>query len=371
MTLYLNLNGTSDFLQLPSMSTSDIYIDVSVASTNSGTKYLYRARSGSDNPQIQWTTDRFSGVGITNFTTTQTGATNPALNVPVATNQKMTVHFWNASAWSTFANTTIGRDSLTASGFMAMNIYDVKIYNGATLLAHYDMSTGTVQDQSGNGRHATLTGGTWLDDGTGGGTTPTDATITSLIANTSADTLAPTVSTVSSVSTSINAIIATMTADTVNPTVSTDNTITSIIAGASADALNPSVSLSSNINVITIVADIVADAFNPFIDLSGSITITAIVANTVASTINPVNSTDSVLSVPIGTSNAVVLTPGVGTLTSVVITTIVASVTADISAPSVAAFKTFNEIVRCVLEITRKQTTTIEVTRLVRSTLEL
>lgn len=52
------------------------------------------------------------------------------------------------------------------------NIYDIKIYNGATLVAHYDMSTGTVQDVSGNGNHATLTGGTWVDDGAGGtGTT--------------------------------------------------------------------------------------------------------------------------------------------------------------------------------------------------------
>jgi hypothetical protein len=52
--------------------------------------------------------------------------------------------------------------------YLEGEIYDLKLYNGTTLVAHYDMSTGTVQDQSGNGRHATLYGGTWLDDGTGG-----------------------------------------------------------------------------------------------------------------------------------------------------------------------------------------------------------
>lgn len=54
------------------------------------------------------------------------------------------------------------------SAYMEGDIYDIKLYNGTTLVAHYDMSTGTVQDQSGNGYHATLTGGTWMDDGAGG-----------------------------------------------------------------------------------------------------------------------------------------------------------------------------------------------------------
>lgn len=43
-------------------------------------------------------------------------------------------------------------------------LYNVKIYNKGSLIAHYDMSTGTVLDQSGNGRHATLIGGTWVGE---------------------------------------------------------------------------------------------------------------------------------------------------------------------------------------------------------------
>jgi hypothetical protein len=47
-------------------------------------------------------------------------------------------------------------------------LFNVKVYNGETLVAHYDMAKGSVQDQSGNGNHATLTGGTWLEDAPSG-----------------------------------------------------------------------------------------------------------------------------------------------------------------------------------------------------------
>lgn len=47
-------------------------------------------------------------------------------------------------------------------------VYSVKFYNGTTLVAHYDMSKGdqlkndTIKDETGNGYHATLVGGTWV-----------------------------------------------------------------------------------------------------------------------------------------------------------------------------------------------------------------
>lgn len=40
-------------------------------------------------------------------------------------------------------------------------VYYVKFYNGETLVAHYDMNEGNLNDQSGNGNHSTLIGGTW------------------------------------------------------------------------------------------------------------------------------------------------------------------------------------------------------------------
>jgi hypothetical protein len=56
-------------------------------------------------------------------------------------------------------------------GFSKMDLYGFTVKN---ILA-YDMTTGTVQDQSGNGNHATLNnGGTWVVDGTGFAASLTD-----------------------------------------------------------------------------------------------------------------------------------------------------------------------------------------------------
>jgi chitodextrinase len=41
-------------------------------------------------------------------------------------------------------------------------IYDVKFYNSGTLIAHYDMTTGTSNDMSGNENHAVVSGAEWL-----------------------------------------------------------------------------------------------------------------------------------------------------------------------------------------------------------------
>jgi hypothetical protein len=41
-------------------------------------------------------------------------------------------------------------------------LYRITGYNGVNIVFDYDMSKGNVQDQSGNGKHGTLTGGTWI-----------------------------------------------------------------------------------------------------------------------------------------------------------------------------------------------------------------
>ena len=61
-------------------------------------------------------------------------------------------------------NSIVGAKYDLSDGYTKMDIYDIKYYDGATLVAHYDMSTGTVEDQSGNGNHATLSGGTWVGE---------------------------------------------------------------------------------------------------------------------------------------------------------------------------------------------------------------
>lgn len=181
MAYYLQLDGVDDYLQMTGVAITDIYIDVVVKNTG-GT--LYNVANASDIPEIKWNGSSFSQTGSTiqHFTTTQTGSTDPAFSVAITPNQRITVHAWNTTAWSG-SSSALGRTQWSASNYMAMNVYDVKMYNGATLVAHYDMSTQTVLDQSGNGRNATLTGGTWVTDSvttyTGSGTSSGTSTTTS------------------------------------------------------------------------------------------------------------------------------------------------------------------------------------------------
>lgn len=63
--------------------------------------------------------------------------------------------------------------------WMKGNIYRIKVFNGSTLVADYDMSTGTLQDQTGNGNHATMVGGQFAASGQTYSRTLTDTVGTS------------------------------------------------------------------------------------------------------------------------------------------------------------------------------------------------
>jgi hypothetical protein len=145
---------------------------------------------------------------------------------------------------------------------------------------------------------------------TGGGT---NATITGIIANSSADTLAPTVTTVSSVSTNIDTLVAIMTADTLNPSISTESVVISSIPDTIADTINPSVSLSGSISIQTIITDTTVDAINPGFSI------------------------DSNLLSQIVLSNADALPPQVGSFTNITVNSIITNATSDTNIPIVIA----------------------------------
>ncbi len=175
MALYLFMDGIDDFLRSPSVTWTEVIIDMSVDHKTStaqvyidgrpGVGFTYVLRNTSNN-------DEHSGFANGVFID---GVSKSSGTPYVPTNQRVTMravrNATGTGAITFFAHNNGGQQ------FVKGNIYNIKIYNGTTLLAHYDMTTGTVQDQSGNGRHATLTGGTWLDDGTGGGSTGTDGSI--------------------------------------------------------------------------------------------------------------------------------------------------------------------------------------------------
>lgn len=54
--------------------------------------------------------------------------------------------------------------SYASASYFKADAFNIKLYNDTILVGHYDMSTGTVLDQSENGNHAILVGGTWTND---------------------------------------------------------------------------------------------------------------------------------------------------------------------------------------------------------------
>lgn len=163
MAYYLQMDGVDDRIALPSMTFTEIIMDFKVSSKGSferywslplGAEYLQVA-SGAVNDQFSaGVTQYINGVAQTNLTPMLTVGTR-ALSRSVMSTKTNVIYIMSNNTGN------------IAHG----DLWDIKIYNGATLQAHYDLSTQTVQDQSGNGRHATLVGGTYVDDGVGGGTT--------------------------------------------------------------------------------------------------------------------------------------------------------------------------------------------------------
>jgi hypothetical protein len=171
MVKYLQMDGVDDFLTIPSITFNRIVIDHFMY-TPSNHFYIFDIRPTLTAYLFEYSTGANGRAGITSLVVdgNTTGSLSDQAN-RIVFNQRQTLDVTLASIPTTSFTFYKG-------GNTRGNIYNIKIYNGTTLVAHYDMSQGNVQDVSGNGNHATLTGGTWLDDGTGGGDTGTDGSIT-------------------------------------------------------------------------------------------------------------------------------------------------------------------------------------------------
>lgn len=165
----MQMDGVDDRLQLPSMTLTEIVLEMSAIRQTNAVKMYIDARTGISFCYLQSNTNGTdSWSTFNNVYVDGVAKTNNTTMIPE--NQKCTVRVVKTVA-GTDDVSIFSTYSGSANNFAKGSLYNIKVYNGATLQAHYDMSTGTVQDISGNGNHATLNGGTWLDDGTGG--TPT------------------------------------------------------------------------------------------------------------------------------------------------------------------------------------------------------
>jgi hypothetical protein len=254
MALYLQMDGVDDKVQTPSITFTKIIFDVLINSAQVNANYtLIDARTGSGLYESNY---------YTGFAAKLNGTSTTALLSTFPKDTKINIELSTSDGLAKTDDVNIFQRN-NNTYFMKGHIYNIKFYNGATLQAHYDMSTGTVQDQSGNGRHATLTGGTWLDDGVGGGAV--DTTVSAVSANANASGILPSITTTSSVSA----------------------TITGMVASASTSALIPQVGSNTNIAIQAISANATTSAMVPNIETARTISIGAAIAQAVASAISP------------------------------------------------------------------------------------
>jgi hypothetical protein len=153
---YLQLDGIDDYITTPNMpDVVKIVMDFTFYSTQAGARvYFIKSADGHYN-YIRTDTFAFGRNGIVEETY-NTG-------VPL-TRDTRTTFYWNTPS------------DVGAFDFFKYNAYFGKVdlfkitgidVNGNVKFL-YDMSTGALQDQTGNGNHATLNGGTWLDDAPSG-----------------------------------------------------------------------------------------------------------------------------------------------------------------------------------------------------------
>jgi hypothetical protein len=147
---YLQTDAVDDRLRTPVLAYTQIVMDVTLYKplTASTFGYVFDPSNRTDGGYVRlYDTGSFvKGTG----TTTSGEASNIRTTLTI-----------NISAVKTYAMNFFARFD-NGANFLKADVYNIKIYNGETIVAHYDMATGTVQDQSGNGNHATLTGGTWV-----------------------------------------------------------------------------------------------------------------------------------------------------------------------------------------------------------------
>lgn len=176
MATYLYMDGVDDYIVTPSMVFNEIVLDFSFK-PKAGIENLYFQGnvSGSAFKRITSGLDRYDGYWNQTYVN---GVLKSWNTVIIPNDERVALRILRTSTGSLFNNLNIFSNVGGTYGRTEGNLYSVKFYNDNVLVAHYDMSTGTVQDQSGNGRHATLVGGTWMNDGIGGEPQGEDVTAT-------------------------------------------------------------------------------------------------------------------------------------------------------------------------------------------------
>lgn len=151
----LSMDGVNDYIRTPSVTITEVIMEFSASHLGVATQryfdvngqWITRTSANIDTCSAGWGNIYIDDVLVTK-------ATNF-----VPTNKRVTMRAVLNTA--TTGVCTIFADSV-ANLFLGGSLYSVKLYNAGILVAHYNMDTKTVLDQTTNTRHATLAGGTWL-----------------------------------------------------------------------------------------------------------------------------------------------------------------------------------------------------------------
>lgn len=176
-TYYLSMDGVDDKISTPSMTVTEVILDVTLKTKGAFKKY-WSIQGASDFFQVNGSNAENWSAGVSAVYKNGVAQTNSTNFMTVDTRATIRIVLTSAQTNINFIANNLG-----ISGYLHCFVYNVKFYNGTTLVAHYDMATGTVEDQSNNGNHATLTGGTWVDTSGGSGTSGSIAYATKQVIN--------------------------------------------------------------------------------------------------------------------------------------------------------------------------------------------
>lgn len=162
-TYYLSLDGVDDYLKTPSITFDEVVMEFKARQTPT-TEYYLDARTGVANTYLYRNTSNVdftsgSALFVNSMYWDGVKGTNSTTFIPTDTRGILRLVL---SAASTDDITFFANNTGAASTCMAADVFSIKLLLGGVVKAHYDMTKGNVQDQSGNNNHATLTGGIWV-----------------------------------------------------------------------------------------------------------------------------------------------------------------------------------------------------------------
>jgi lysophospholipase L1-like esterase len=165
---YLAMDGVSNYIKAPTLGVKEVVIDF-VAEQNAGANQYYfdsRTGLGSYVQRTNTNVDTFVNgtLKINNVSYPYATYNNTAF---VPTSKRITLDFTLSTSTGT-DDITFFADNTGASNLKG-RVYSIKLYDySLNLIAYYDLTkgiqrTGQLHDETGNGNHATLYGGTWLE----------------------------------------------------------------------------------------------------------------------------------------------------------------------------------------------------------------